>query len=53
MAAVAPIITASGGIISTWDGEPITPDFRGRVLASANLELHNQALDIINSNGGV
>lgn len=47
VAALAPIIAASGGIISTWNGEPVTPDFRGQILASANQELHDEALNII------
>jgi inositol-phosphate phosphatase/L-galactose 1-phosphate phosphatase/histidinol-phosphatase len=51
VAAVAPIIEASGGIISTWQGEPITPQFTGQCLASANYELHNLALKIINIKG--
>jgi inositol-phosphate phosphatase/L-galactose 1-phosphate phosphatase/histidinol-phosphatase len=49
VAALMPIITASGGIITTWDGGPITPDFRGQCLASSNAELHNKVLDIIAS----
>lgn len=49
VAALYPIITASGGIITTWTGEEITPEFKGQCLASANIELHKQALKIINS----
>jgi inositol-phosphate phosphatase / L-galactose 1-phosphate phosphatase / histidinol-phosphatase len=47
VAALIPIITASGGIITTWAGEQITPNFKGQCLASSNLELHNQVLEII------
>jgi|SRR6185437_6009190 len=47
VAALMPLITASGGVITTWDGEPITPDFKGQCLASSNIELHNKALEII------
>lgn len=49
VAALEPIIIASGGIITTWDGNPITPDFKGQCLASSNLELHHLALKIIHN----
>ncbi|MCC2644493.1 MAG: histidinol phosphate phosphatase [Burkholderiales bacterium] len=49
VAALIPIITASGGIITTWDGEPITSDFKGQCLASSNAELQACALKIINN----
>jgi inositol-phosphate phosphatase/L-galactose 1-phosphate phosphatase/histidinol-phosphatase len=47
VAALMPIITASGGIITTWDGELITPEFNGQCLASSNAKLHAKALEII------
>ncbi len=47
VAALMPIITASGGIITTWEGEPITPSFKGQCLASSNADLHTKALNII------
>ncbi len=49
VAALIPIIESSGGIITTWNGSPITSDFSGQCLASANLELHDLALKIINN----
>lgn len=49
VAALVPIINGSGGIISTWRGEPITPDFKGSCLASSSAQLHTLALKIINS----
>ncbi|MCC2625798.1 MAG: histidinol phosphate phosphatase [Burkholderiales bacterium] len=47
VAALMPIITASGGVITTWDGGPITSGFSGQCLASSNIELHNKVLNVI------
>ncbi len=49
VAALIPIITASGGVISDWQGNPLSREFNGQCLACANLELQQQALQIINS----
>ncbi len=48
IAALIPLIEESGGIISDWQGKPLSQDFNGQVLACANLELQRQALKVIN-----
>jgi len=45
--ALAPVVEGAGGSISDWQGEPLSFDSQGQVLASANQELHNKALDLI------
>lgn len=45
--AVAPVIEAAGGIITDWDGQPLTLESQGRVLAAANAQLHAAALACI------
>lgn len=50
---LVPILEGAGGVISDWTGKGLTlsnhDKSKGRVLASSNLELHRQALDILNS----
>jgi myo-inositol-1(or 4)-monophosphatase len=40
-----PIIEGAGGVVSTWDGGPATDG--GRIVAAANPELHQKALDLL------
>lgn len=47
-AALAPVITAAGGVITDWSGVPLKLGCEGSVLASANRELHDEALAILN-----
>lgn len=47
VAALIPLVGASGGIISDWQGKPLTRDFNGQCLASANQQLHHQVLNLI------
>ncbi len=49
IAALIPVITAAGGVISDWQGKTLTKDFNGQCLACANLQLQQQALNLINS----
>lgn len=49
VAALVPIISAAGGIISDWQGNQLTKDFNGQCLACANSELHQQVLMLISS----
>lgn len=49
IAALMPVIEGAGGVISDWQGKPLDREFNGQVLASANAELHNKILQIINS----
>lgn len=46
--ALAPIIEGVGGIISDWQGQPLSLLSDGTVLAAASLELHAQALALLN-----
>ena len=46
IAALIPIIRNAGGIVSSWSGGD--PSQGGQILASANHELHAQALATLN-----
>ncbi len=45
--ALVPIVEAAGGVVTDWDGNPLMLDTPGYVLASANKELHDQALSLL------
>lgn len=45
--ALAPIIASAGGIITDWEGLPLTTRSDGRILAACNAQLHASALSII------
>ena len=45
--ALAPVITAAGGVITDWQGCPLHMGSGGQVLAAANAALHAQALERI------
>lgn len=47
--ALIPVIEGAGGIISDWEGQVLTPQSGDRVLASANPELHQLALKLLQS----
>jgi myo-inositol-1(or 4)-monophosphatase len=42
-----PMIEGGGGVVTTWDGRPATDG--GRIVAAANPELHQKALDLLNA----
>jgi histidinol phosphatase-like enzyme (inositol monophosphatase family) len=46
--ALAPIIEGVGGIISDWQGQPLSLLSDGTVLAAASTQLHTQALSLLN-----
>ncbi len=48
--ALVPIIKASGGIITDWQGSELDFNSSGDVLACANQELHRQAIKMIYNN---
>ncbi len=48
-AALVPVVHAHGGIITDWQGAPLTLASQGRVLAARSDTLHQQALDILKS----
>ncbi len=43
-AALIPVIEGAGGMITDWQGNPLTLESIGQVLASANPVLHQQAI---------
>lgn len=43
---LVPIVEAAGGVISTWNGEPVRAG--GQVVAAATPALHKQALQVLN-----
>jgi len=47
--ALTVIIEEAGGVISDWNGQPLSLKADGRVLASASYELHNEALGVISA----
>ena len=51
--ALVPVLEGAGGVISDWTGESLTLEnhesSKGRVIASANSLLHDQALQILNT----
>ena len=49
MMALVPIIEGAGGIITDWEGDPITLDSDGHTLASGDNVIHSQVLHILNS----
>ncbi|MAR56582.1 MAG: histidinol phosphate phosphatase [Rickettsiales bacterium] len=46
-AALVPIVEQSGGIITDWEGKPLTLESDGRVLAARDIALHAQAIGIL------
>jgi inositol-phosphate phosphatase / L-galactose 1-phosphate phosphatase / histidinol-phosphatase len=46
--AMRPIIEGAGGVITDWNGERLTINSDGRVLATGSPELHSQVLSLIN-----
>ena len=43
------IIKQAGGVISDWKGEELNMHSSGEILAAANKNLHQQALEVLNS----
>lgn len=48
-AALIPIVEMAGGVVSDWQGNDLYLKSDVRLIASANKELHKQALEILNS----
>lgn len=52
IAALIPLIQAAGGIVTNWQGKPVeglVHKDRLKVLASANVKIHKEALNILNA----
>ena len=47
--ALAPVIAGAGGIMTDWEGKPLTLESDGRVVAAANAELHEEILKAMSS----
>lgn len=45
--ALRPVVEGAGGIITDWEGKPLTLASDGRVIAAATRELHQQALEFL------
>ncbi|PJE31763.1 histidinol-phosphatase, inositol monophosphatase family [Pseudooceanicola antarcticus] len=45
--ALVPVIEGAGGVITDWDGQPLTLASEGKVIAAASAELHAQALAVL------
>jgi len=46
IAALVPIITGAGGIVTTWDGKPAQSG--GRIVAAGDRRVHDAALKLLN-----
>ncbi len=44
---LVPVITGAGGVITDWNGEALTMQSDGRVMAAATPDLHAKALDAV------
>jgi hypothetical protein len=47
IAALIPIITGAGGIVTTWDGKPAQSG--GRIIAAGDPRVHEAAIKLLNS----
>src|SRR5260221_4497951 len=47
IAALIPIITGAGGIVTTWEGKPAQGG--GRIIAAGDPRLHEAAIKLLNS----
>jgi len=45
--AMAPVIEGAGGVVTDWDGTPLTMNSGTQVMAAATPSLHQQALEIL------
>ena len=46
-AALVPVIQGAGGLITDWQGKPLTLASEGRVLAAGDHRVHHEALERI------
>ena len=46
IAALIPIITGAGGVVSTWDGKPAQSG--GRIIAAGDPRVHEAAIKLLN-----
>jgi len=48
-AALVPVIEAAGGIMTDWQGRPLTQGSPGQVVAAGDAAIHRQAVDILSA----
>lgn len=48
-AALVPVIEGAGGVITDWDGKPLTLASDGRVLAAGDARMHREALKVLHT----
>ena len=46
IAALIPIITGAGGVVTTWEGQPAQNG--GRIVAAGDPRVHEEALNLLN-----
>lgn len=46
-AALVPVVEGAGGVMTDWQGQPLTMASDGRVLACGSAKLHQTAIDIL------
>lgn len=46
------LVQAAGGVITDWDGKPLTLQSGGRVVSAATPELHAELLELLQNHGG-
>ena len=49
--ALVPVVEGAGGLLTDWEGHPLTLDSDGRVVASASAALHEKALAYLAKSG--
>ena len=47
IAALIPIVTGAGGVVTTWDGKPAQSG--GRIVAAGDPRVHEAAMKLLNS----
>lgn len=45
--ALVPVVEGAGGVMSDWQGRPVTIDTNGRILAASDAALHKLALKLL------
>ena len=48
IAALIPIVTGAGGVVTTWEGKPAQGG--GRIIAAGDARVHEEALKLLNGN---
>ena len=47
LCALAPVVEGAGGVMTDWQGRPLTIHTQGRVVTAGDRRLHGQALEIL------